>query len=224
MSSASAGAKKKLAFNIPPLQIALGLLLLMVVLGGLFYFFMYRAKIDEIKKKSQELTVQTSEISRLESQRVNLLRVQERATRLQKRLDLLRAKLPSNTEELNDFLSSISQRAQNARVAKWVSFQQGEPEPFNEVSRIKINMSFLASFDAATQFFWEISAMGDGVKAGAKEQIVNVQELSMVRATEVENRGLLKVDCVAETYLYDPNAAPPEEDKKGRRSRRGGRK
>ena len=219
-------AKKKVNISVPPQQVALLVMLLMVIVGALFYFLVYKAKEEELKQLNVQLTMQTSRIAELEDTRQNLLKVEQRATKLTARLETLKAKLPADQEELNEFLSAISQRAQNARVTKWLLFDQHATEAAGEVSRVPIEMQFLASYDAATAFFWELSTMGEGVRSGGKEQVVNVTNVSFERRDE-DPKGLLFVTCMAETYLYQGAASPEQQgasSKRGRRGRRGGRR
>ena len=212
-------SKAKRQIKIPPLQIALLLLLAMVIAGALFYFMLYKPKENEIKQLNQQIVQQTSQLGELQDTRRNLLAVQEKASRLEKRLELLKSKLPENQEQLNEFLSSISQRGQNARISKWLLFEQHDPEPAGEVERVPIVMEFTATYASATEFFWELSNMGEGLKTGGKEQIVNVREIAIKKDTK--EPSLVHVACVAETYLFRAASDEPKAEARKPRSRRG---
>ncbi len=210
-------SKDKGLKNVPPLHVALALLIVMVFVGVGFYFLLYTGMDAEIGKLNKLKADATVRVTELEGRRQNLLKVQDKAARLEKRLEILRSKLPETQEELNLFLGAISQRAQSARVHKWLLFQQHAPEPDDEVARVPISMEFIATYDAATNFFWELSNMGEGAQTGGKEQLVNVSDIALVRATG-EDQGLIKVSCRAVTYLYTGTSKPAEDT-----SRRGGR-
>ena len=61
---------------------------------------------------------------------------------------------------------------------------------------------------AALQFFWDLSSMGDGGRGGNREQLININDISMTRenARGDASEPLVKVICVAETYLYTGKA------------------
>ena len=42
-------------------------------------------------------------------------------------------------------------------------------------------MEFTAAYDAALQFFWDLSSMGDGGRGGNREQLININDISMTR-------------------------------------------
>jgi len=204
---------------VQPMQAFLGMLMLMLLLGAAFYFLLYSPKDDEIKKLNQNLASTNSEIAKLEDKRRNLLAAQEEADKIQARLKLLQARLPSSQEQLDEFLSDVNQRQQNARVHQWMRYEPLEPVPDGEVDNIPIQMEFLASFDAASAFFWELSEMGSDDKGGTKEQIVNVRDVSIVRDDSTES-GLVRVSGIIETYLYTGRQEQQQEDGERRRRRR----
>ena len=69
-------------------------------------------------------------------------------------------------------------------------------------------MEFTAAYDAALHFFWDLSSMGDGGRGGNREQLININDISMTRenARGDASEPLVKVICVAETYLYTGKA------------------
>ena len=128
--------------------------------------------------------------------------------RLQARLAILQDKIPSTANELNHFLDSVNQRARSSRITNWTLFKQEGTIPDGEISRIPIRMEFTAAYDAALQFFWDLSSMGDGGRGGNREQLININDISMTRenARGDASEPLVKVICVAETYLYTGKA------------------
>ncbi len=209
--------------KIPPLYVVLGFVVLMLAAGAYFYFMIYTAKVSEITAVETQYKQQLTRAVELEDTRRNLLEVQAKADRLKRRLDLLKAKLPESQEDLNEFLSAISQRGQNARLDRWIKFEQEPLEPYGEVDAVPIRMEFNATYDAAAAFFWELSTMGEGVKTGGKEQIVSVVEIEVDQASKAAP-GVVKVKCLAKTYLYREQAVENADGAAGKRGRRGGRK
>ena len=151
---------------------------------------------------------------------------QKRAAQLEAEIEKLKEKLPESEEELNAFLSSISQRGQNARVARWKRFEQLDPEDNGVVFRVPITLEFVATYDSATSFFWEISQMGNDGRTVSEEQVVNVIGLEVkairnkgTKADDSEETGLVEVKCTAETFLYK-GGAPEEGDSGGKKRKR----
>ena len=87
-------------------------------------------------------------------------------------------------------------------------FKQEGTIPDGEISRIPIRMEFTAAYDAALQFFWGLSSLGDGGRCGKREQLININAIRMARenARGDASEPLVKVICVAETYLYTGKA------------------
>jgi len=205
--------------KIAPAHVVLGLLLVMVVIGVMYYFFVYTEKDKEIEGLSAQINQLNLRVAELEDTRRNLVAVQEKAKQIETRLAQLQARLPSTVEDLNEFLSDISQRKQNARIEQWIRYTPQNPVPMGEINKVPISMNFIATYDAASEFFWELSAMGEGLKTGGKEQIVNVGSIKVERKQEL-GKGLVNVSCVVETYLYTGEAPTPQESRADRRRRR----
>lgn len=199
MASQSKAVRK--SPTIQPMQAALLLLLLMLVIGALFYFMVYAPKDDEIRKIDAQIAQNNSQRVSLLDQKQNLLARQQEADKIRARLKLLQDRLPSSQEELDEFLSDINQRQQNARVYQWRRYEPMPPVADGELERIPIQMEFLASYDAATAFFWELSQMGADDTTGGREQLVNVTQFAISRTDSLPS-GLVQVSCVAETYLF----------------------
>ncbi len=196
--------------------------ILIVGIGIVFYMMFYvdaAKKIDRMEIETQTIDV---EIAKLEESKQLMNETQEEALRLEQRFKILKQKLPATTDELNYFLSSISQRAQNAKVSKWELFRQEGLEERGEVSAVPIRMEFLATFQGGTAFFWELSDMGNEQKNVSKEQIVNVRRLTISRPQKKDPKKdidadelNLKFTCIAETYLYTGLKNAKKKGKKG---------
>lgn len=208
--------------TIQPMQAALLLLMLMLMLGALFYFLVYSPKDDEIKNLNAQITQVNSKVASLMDQRQNLLARQQEADKIRARLSLLQDRLPSSQEDLDEFLSDINQRQQNARVHQWMRYEPMPPTPDGELEKIPIRMEFMASYDAASSFFWELSQMGADDTTGGREQLVNVTEFSIARDEGSKSSGLVHVSCVAETYLFrGEGQGSADADSSNKRRRRG---
>ncbi|MFA5624184.1 MAG: type 4a pilus biogenesis protein PilO [Bradymonadales bacterium] len=199
-------AKNSSIKDTTPQQWLLVIFIFMFVIALSFYFLFYKNKQSDYETLKQKMVTLDRDIASLKQREGQLMETRKEAERMEARLAILRAKIPETSDELNYFLSSISQRAASAKVDKWNYFKQEGLIAQNEVSVVPIRMEFEATYEAAINFFWELSTMGDGLKTGSKEQIVNIRGVRMERASQSgaskDLQGLLKISCVAETYLY----------------------
>lgn len=191
----------------------LGVLVILALLLPLgFYFFFYSDKSEALERKELSVERLTSEIVELKQRESQLLAIREESRRMEARLSVLRAKIPASTDELNFFLESISQRARSSKISKWTLFKQENLIARDEVSAVPIRMEFISTYEAAVQFFWDLASMGDGFKTSNREQIINIKELQIERQStsnkEESVSALLKIRCVAETYLYTGQKIP----------------
>lgn len=197
--------------STPP-QVLIGFALIIIVgaiLAG--YFVIYEPAMDKLTKAERLLVQKNAELEDLQVQESEYVEVKKENERLEARLGVLQAKIPSTTDELNVFLGSINQRARSSRVSKWTLFKQENNIPKGEFSAIPIRMEFEATYEATLQFFWELANMGDGLKVSNREPLINIHDVNIERMTPKKDSTatMLKVICVAETYLYTGNTSAP---------------
>lgn len=203
MAKADKPAAKQLNASSP--EVGLVALVLFLILIPLIYYFMFYSDLATKKKNTiSRIATLQNEIVQLKDQESQLVEIRKEKERLESRLNLLRAKIPSTADELNYFLDSVNQRARSSRVNKWILFKQEGLIPHGEYSSLPIRMEFEATYEATIQFFWDLATMGDGMKNNSREQIININEVQINRAAGDKKDGviLLRVNCVAETYLY----------------------
>jgi len=176
------------------------IIVMIIVIGIAFYFLIYADSSDELKRANKNIAALRTTLDELKVQENQLVEIRRENDRLERQLSALRAKIPATTDELNLFLDSVNQRARASRISKWTLFRQEGLIPKDEVSAVPIRMEFMSTYEAALQFFWDLASMGDS----SREQIINIREVSIERQTgsKGEESTLVKVSCVAETYLY----------------------
>lgn len=188
----------------PELFIAI-VVILIIVIGAVFYTTSYSTNKDEIDAARSRIIALDDEINQLKVQQSQIVNITREIEQLNKRLKNLRSKIPSTEDELNYFLDSVNQRARSSRISKWVLFKQEGLVSHAEYSVLPIRMEFEATYDAMILFFWDLATMGDGTAENSREQIINIREVEIVKANNNDNKSgltMLKVNCVAETYLY----------------------
>jgi Tfp pilus assembly protein PilO len=180
-------------------------ILLVIATAAVCYLVFYQPAVEKCERAQKTLIAKEDELDTLKQQEAEYQEYQKESQRLEGRLSILQAKIPSSTNELNHFLGSINQRARSSRIAKWTLFKQEGNISKGEVDAIPIRMEFQATYEATIQFFWELASMGDGMKTTNKEQLINIHEVSITQdsSSKVDpTTTMVKVLCVAETYLY----------------------
>jgi len=202
--------------SVPPGVIYILGVLLIIAAVSIGYLGIYGPSVDKNDAAKSRLSQKKSELEEVKQQEVEYIEYRKENDRLEKRLADLKTKLPSTVNELNNFLASINQRARSSRVAKWTLYKQEGNIPKGEVDAIPIRMEFVASYEAALQFFWELASMGDGVKVNNREQLINIRDVQITRepSRKEDMTTMVKVISVAETYLYTGNTAANNTKKK----------
>jgi Tfp pilus assembly protein PilO len=198
--------------SIPP-QVLIGFAFIIIVgaiLGG--YFVLYEPATDKLIKAQRLLAQKNGELEDLQTQESEYFEFKKENERLEARLGVLQAKIPSTTDELNIFLGSINQRARSSRVAKWTLFKQENNISKGEFDAIPIRMESEATYEATLQFFWELANMGGGLKVSNREPLINIHDVNIERKPPRKDSPttMLNVSCIAETYLYTGNTPAPK--------------
>jgi len=199
-------------------ELFIGLVVVAILLVGVvFYMNVYSEKTAQIEAMNANIQSLQTEVADLEVQQSQIIEINREKEQLTKRLAVLRAKIPSTEDELNYFLESVNQRARSSRIAKWILFKQDDPVAHDDYSALPIRMEFEASYEAMLQFFWDLASMGDGTAENSREQIINIKEVEIQKSTQNNKEDvattLLKVNCVAETYLYTGKSAASAEQR-----------
>ena len=202
--------------QMPPETIIVLLGVAMILILVIFYFAFYSDLTTKRDNTIQRIAGLRQEIEQLQQQESQLVEIRKEKERLESRLNILRAKIPSTSAELNYFFDSVIQRAKSSRVSKWILFEQDGEVSHGEYASIPIRMEFESTYEAAIQFFWDLANMGDGMKNNSREQIINIKDVQISRVGGSKNddtNTMLKVSCVAETYIYTGTAASSPDKK-----------
>lgn len=201
MAKAPAKAPKQLSASSPEVVVVL-LVVFMIIIGVVFKMAVY----DDLsaKKNGSQARIGSlsMEIAQLKEQKAQLDVYRNELKSLEQNLSKLKQRLPSTEEDLNLFLQSVDQRARTSRISKWLLFKQEGIVQHGDYAAIPIRIEFEATYDAMIQFFWDLATMGDD---NSHEQIVNIQEVEITRSNssdKKDNATMLKVNFVAETYIY----------------------
>lgn len=192
-------ASKSGVGNIQPVQVAAIIGLVMVVAAAVFYWFFYKGLEDQEKGLDTKIAEEQTKVVKLQRVLADLKAIENEEAKIKARLKEIQKRLPKSEEEFHEFLRSIYIKGKNNSIDV-KRFEKLEVEIGDLYDTIPIEMDFAASYDAATNFFWDLSLMGEVSEAAEVERIVNVRQLSVERR-KGQAPGMVTISCLVETYL-----------------------
>lgn len=201
---------KKQVQSLPPQVVYIISVVVVIIAVLIGYFAIYEPATEDLENARFSLNESKAKLNDLRQQEAQYNAYKKENERIEARLAILQDKIPSTANELNHFLDSVNQRARSSRITNWTLFKQEGIIAAGEVSKIPIRMEFTAPYDAALQFFWDLASMGDGGRTSNREQLININDLSITRENPKNDdpEPKVKVICVAETYLYTGKTNP----------------
>jgi type IV pilus assembly protein PilO len=178
-------------------KVILGVLgLAVIVVGGWFLLLApVQAEITSLDARRQQLV---TELAQSRSQIAELQRFRREVAELQAKLDLLKAKLPTE-KETPGLYKAVSEAAQAAGLGVSL-FQPREPKPKDYVAEIPITITAEGGYHQLGQFFERVAGL---------DRVVKVGELKLTGLTK--GRAALRADLTLATYMYrDAPAAAPK--------------
>jgi len=176
-------------------KIILGVLgLVAIVAGGWFLLLApLQIEITALEGRRQQLA---TELAQSRSQVAELQRFRRELAELQARLDMLKAKLPTE-KETPGLYRAVSEAAQASGLGVSL-FQPREPKPKDYVAEIPITIMAEGGYHQLGQFFERVAGL---------ERVVKVGEMKLTGLTK--GRTALRADLTLATYMYrDAPAAP----------------
>jgi type IV pilus assembly protein PilO len=174
-------------------KIILGVLGLVVIVGGGWFLLLspVQAEITTLEGRRQQLA---TELAQARSQVAELQRFRREVAELQAKLDLLKAKLPTE-KETPGLYRAVSEAAQSSGLGVSL-FQPKEPRPKDYVSEIPITITAEGGYHQLGEFFERVAGL---------ERVVKVGELKLIGLTK--GRSALRAEMTLATYMY--RDAPP---------------
>lgn len=196
-------------FNSFPLGqklLLVGLLGILMVVG--FYFLQYQphqAQVESAQKEINRLKMKKVETETLQSKRAEIL---VRLEKLNRRLLIAREELPVSAE-VPSLLQKIHNQAKTAGL-EINKFKREDNVAQQYYTEIPVEMQLEGTYDELANFFFYI---------GRLKRIVNVRDISL--QTDVRSEGVLKVEALATTFMYNSSdGAAPTKGKKGKRKKK----
>ena len=177
-------------------KVILGVLALAgIIVGGWFVVLSpVQAEITTLEGRRQQIA---TELTLARAQVAELQRFRREMAELQAKLELLKAKLPTE-KETPGLYRAVSEAAQAAGLGVSL-FQPREPKPKDYVSEIPITVTAEGGYHQLGQFFERVAGL---------ERVVNVGEMKLVGLTK--NRSALRAELTLATYMYREMPAAPK--------------
>ena len=170
----------------------------LVLITGVFGYFMYFPKMQEIQKLGKEYAELDKNLTAVKNTAKNLPKVKDEMEKAESQLKTVMKALPE-TEEIPTLLESISLSAQEAGL-EFVLFQPGSERNQSFYAEIPVSMQISGKYHNVGVFFDKVARL---------PRIVNIQDISMKPDPAKKNNELL-TSCTAATYKFlDTKAAPP---------------
>lgn len=175
----------------------LGAVLLVII--GVFYYFLYSVKLNEKSALSAKLEGVKNTVA--EKQRIagNLPKFKKEMEDLNNQLQLALEALP-NEKEIANLLESISDAAKTARL-DIMTFKPGKETPKGFYAEVTIDMKVEGNFNSVILFFEKVAAL---------PRIVNINALNITSGKEIRGEVMLTAQFLATTFkfLSQPEVKP----------------
>jgi type IV pilus assembly protein PilO len=178
-------------------KVILGVLgLVVIAVGGWFLLLSpVQAEVTVLEGRRQQLA---TELTVARAQVAELARFRREMAELQAKLDLLKAKLPTE-KETPGLYKAVNEAAQAAGLGVSL-FQPREPKPRDYVAEIPITVTAEGGYHQLGQFFERVAGL---------ERVVKVAEMKLVGLTK--SRSALRAELTLATFMYrDAPAGAPK--------------
>ena len=177
-------------------KVILGVLGLVAIGAGGWFLLLspVQAEITALDDRHKQLT---TELVQARAQVAELQRFRREMAELQAKLDLLKAKLPTE-KETPGLYRAVSEAAQAAGLGVSL-FQPREPKQKDYVAEIPITVTAEGNYHQVGQFFERVAAL---------ERVVKVGEMKLIGLTK--SRSVLRAELTLATYMYRDAPPPPK--------------
>ena len=168
---------------------ALGVLILLIL--GLDYFFLYSPRSDEISKLTQEIETGRVERDKKKKEVANIPKLKQQMVELDGRLKEAVAQLPDR-KEIPDLLSTISSKVKEAGLEILVFRPRGENlQEF--YAEIPVDIVVRGGFHNVVTFFDEVGRMS---------RLVNISNIELRNPKAGEDQVVMEGSSLATTFRF----------------------
>jgi type IV pilus assembly protein PilO len=167
------------------------LAVIIVLLGALFYTFVYGPRSEELTRSQEEIEAARKQKTIKQQSAANLPRLQKELNELDAKLKEAVAQLP-NKKEIADLLSSISSKAQ-ASGLEVLLFRPRAENPKDFYAEIPVDITVKGDFHNAVGFFDEV---------GRLHRLINIDNIGFKNPTVTGDRVILETTSVATAFRF----------------------
>ncbi len=177
-------------------KVILGVLGLVVIVGGGWFLLLspVQLEVTALEARRQQLA---TELAQARAQVAELQRFRREVAELQTKLDMLKAKLPTE-KETPALYKAVSEAAQGSGLGVSL-FQPREPRPKDYVTEIPITITAEGGYHQLGLFFEKVATL---------ERVVKVAEMKLTGL--VKGRTALRAEMTLATYMYRDAPPPPK--------------
>ena len=164
-----------------------------LLLGGVFYYFLYSDKLAERNTLSAKLEELKNESAKKQKLAADLPRFKKEKEELNSQLQLALEQLP-NEKEIANLLENISDAARGARLYI-LTFKPGKETPRGFYAEVPIDMKIEGEYNSLISFFEKVAGL---------PRIVNMNNLNITSGKEVKGEIVLSATFAATTFKFIP--------------------
>lgn len=180
-------------FKLPLSKKLLILVAIWLIIIGLFYYFLYGAKLSEKSALTAKLDGLKNTVADKQRVASNLPKLKKEREDLNAELNKALAALP-NEKEIANLLESISDAARASRL-DILTFKPGKETPKGFYAEVTIDMKVDGGFGSLISFFEKVAGL---------PRIVNINGLTVTSGKEVRGEVMLSATFVATTFKFLP--------------------
>jgi type IV pilus assembly protein PilO len=185
------------------------LLLILIVLGGIWYFLLYKPVYTDMDKLRAEIRKLDSQIQRQRLAKIKRKKLQDEIKRIERNLKILQAKLPEE-KEIPALLSTVTEMGR-LNGLRFNLFKKEKEIPKDYYTEIPVKIQVRGGFHEVASFLYKIGTM---------PRIIHVSELKMGKYKRDDSGGNLEASFKATTYKYEVKQIVKESSSKKRKKRK----
>lgn len=196
--------------KIPLKTKVLGLIIILFLIGGLFFYFLYLPLTKELVQVEAKLAQEDKVYREKKAIADNLETFKEEVRRLNERLDLALQKLPNNTE-IDKILIDVPNLAKEEEM-QVTAFKPGKETTQDFYASIPFTLELTGTYSHIAKFIEKVARL---------PRIIKISDISLKPARTEKGAGqtMLTATMSAVTYRFAQQTATPA----GKDNKKGGR-
>jgi len=179
-----------------------------VLIIGLYWFLVYRGYSEKLDAKQGILTKKQQELNEQLVILADLPKFRKETAEMKEKRQKALEELP-NEKDIDKLLEDISSLAVESGLEILLFKPQGEIRK-NFYAEIPVELKLSGGYHNLAMFFDRIASL---------PRIVNVSDLLIEKAQEVDGRNVLQASCTAKTYKFIEEK-PGEQDKQDKKKKK----